>query len=126
MKNKDKRLYDFAIIIRNQRLDLGYSSAEKFSYANGINRSVYQRWENGEDLNLSSLLRLCELLGLSASDLFRMWEECNEKMPKTRMQLRLEELKRQVAEEDNIKYQKKNNSPDKKNGSDEINSSDKE
>ncbi len=42
------------------------------------------------------------------------------------MQLRLEELKRQVAEEDNIKYQKKNNSPDKKNGSDEINNSDKE
>lgn len=111
MKNKDKRLYDFAIIIRNQRLDLGYSSAEKFSYAHGINRSVYQRWENGEDLNLSSLLRLCELLGLSASDLFRMWEECNEKMPKTRMQLRLEELKREVAEEDKRNYEKKNIKP---------------
>ncbi len=100
MKNKDKRLYDLALIIRNQRIELGYSSAEKFSYAHGINRSVYQRWENGEDLNLSSLLRLCDLLGLSASDLFRMWEECNEKMPKTRLHQRLIDLKNEMKNEE--------------------------
>lgn len=95
MKEKDKRLYDFAVIIRNQRISLGYTSAEKFSLAHGINRSVYQRWENGEDLNLSSLLRLCEIIGIGASDLFRMWEECNDRMPKTRLQIRLDELRQQ-------------------------------
>jgi transcriptional regulator with XRE-family HTH domain len=103
MKEKDKRLYDFAVIIRNQRIRLGFSSAEKFSVQNGINRSVYQRWENGEDLNISSLLRLCDILGLSASDLFRLWEQCNDKMPKTKMQKRIDELKAEIHEEDKAK-----------------------
>ena len=101
MKEKDKRLYDFAVILRNQRINLGFSSAEKFSNEHGINRSVYQRWENGEDLNLSSLLKLCEILGLSASDLFIMWEKCNDRMPKTRLQIRLEQIKKEIREEDN-------------------------
>lgn len=106
MKSKDKRLYDFAVIIRNQRLEMGYSSAEKFSNTHGINRSVYQRWESGEDLNLSSLLRLCDIMGISVSDLFIVWEKCNEKMPKTRKHLKLLELKEQLAAEEEEEYKK--------------------
>lgn len=82
MKNKDTRLYDFAVIIRNIRISQGYNSAEKFATDHGLNRSVYQRWENGEDLNLSSLLRLLELFGISGSDLFSKWESINDEMPK--------------------------------------------
>ncbi len=103
MKSKDKRLYDLAVIIRNQRIELGYSSAEKFSNANGINRSVYQRWESGEDLNLSSLLRLCDIIGISASDLFKMCEKCNAKMPKTRLHQHYIELREEIRKEDKEK-----------------------
>lgn len=99
MKSKDKRLYDLALILRNQRIDLGYTSAEKFSNAHGINRSVYQRWESGEDLNITSLLRLCEIIGMSASDLFKAWEECNAKMPRTKMDERYMQLKRALEDE---------------------------
>jgi transcriptional regulator with XRE-family HTH domain len=99
-KIKDKRLYDLALVLRRLRQDLGYSSAEKFSNANGLNRSVYQRWESGEDLNITSLIRLCEILEISASDLFRMWEKCNEKMPKTQRHYLLEILRDELRLED--------------------------
>mgnify|MGYP000022396378 FL=1 len=82
MKSKDTRLYDLAYLIRNRRLELGYTSAEKFSNEKGINRSVYQRWESGEDLNLTSFLKLCDMHHISASALFIKWEQANRLMPK--------------------------------------------
>ena len=65
-----------------------YKSAEydlkeqKFSNEKGINRSVYQRWESGEDLNLTSFLKLCDMHHISASALFIKWEQANRLMPK--------------------------------------------
>ncbi len=82
MKTKDTRLYDLAYLIRNRRLELGYTSVEKFSNEKGINRSVYQRWESGEDLNLTSFLKLCDMHHISASTLFIKWEQANRLMPK--------------------------------------------
>ncbi len=87
MKCKDNRLYDLAVIIRRTRVEMGYSSAEKFSNEKGINRSVYQRWESGEDLNITSFLRLCEMFSLSASELIQSWENRNDFMPKSKQQL---------------------------------------
>lgn len=86
-KRKDRRLIDLSIIIRKKRIAMGYNSAEKFAIDKGLNRSVYQRWENGEDLNISSLLRLLSLLGLSASELFREWEDMNDDMPQAQQNL---------------------------------------
>ncbi|MEY2800040.1 MAG: hypothetical protein RI934_1028 [Bacteroidota bacterium] len=82
MKTKDTRLYDLAYLIRMRRIELGYSSAEKFSNEKGINRSVYQRWESGEDLNLTSFLKLCDMHHISASALLLKWEQTNRLMPK--------------------------------------------
>lgn len=72
---------DMACIIRNRRIELGYTSGEKFAYQNKLNRSVYQRWENGEDLNVTSLIRLLDILKMSGKTLFEKWEKAREDMP---------------------------------------------
>lgn len=84
LKKKDGRLIEFSVIIRRKRIELGYNNAEIFANHHGLNRSVYQRWENGEDLNLSSLLRLLEVLEMKGSELFEKWEERCEVMPPQR------------------------------------------
>lgn len=81
MAVRDKRFFDLASIIRKRRLELGYKSAEKFAYDNNLNRSVYQRWENAEDLNVTSLIKLLYTLRMSASTLFEKWEQVSDSMP---------------------------------------------
>jgi|688.fasta_scaffold126541_2 transcriptional regulator with XRE-family HTH domain len=78
---RDKRFFDLASIIRKRRVELGYKSAEKFAYDNNLNRSVYQRWENAEDLNVTSLIKLLYTLKMSASTLFEKWEKVSDDMP---------------------------------------------
>lgn len=80
-KKKDKRLGDFSAIIRRRRVELGHNNAELLANKHNVNRSVYQRWENGEDLNLTSLLKLLEMLEMKGSELFELWENRNENMP---------------------------------------------
>ncbi len=81
MKKKDVRLHEFSVVIRKRRLELGYTNAEMFANHHGLNRSVYQRWENGEDLNLSSLLKLLEILEMKGSEFFEQLEKRSELMP---------------------------------------------
>jgi ribosome-binding protein aMBF1 (putative translation factor) len=80
-KAKDKRLKDFSAIIRKRRFEMGHLNAEILANKHKLNRSVYQRWENGEDMNLSSLLKLLEVLEMKGSELFEIWEEKNREMP---------------------------------------------
>lgn len=93
--NKDRRLMDMACIIRNRRIELGYTSGEKFANKHKLNRSVYQRWENGEDLNLTSLIKLLDILKMSGKTLFEKWENSRADMPRD---FDINEL-RMVAEE---------------------------
>ncbi len=108
--NKDRRLMDMACIIRNRRIELGYNSGEKFANKHKLNRSVYQRWENGEDLNVTSLIKLLEILKMSGKTLFEKWENSRTDMPRD---FDINEL-RMVAEEkepyekvEKVKKQKK-------------------
>lgn len=48
----------------------GYSNYEQFAFSNDINRSQYNRYENGEDLRLSSLLKVLKALGISLKEFF--------------------------------------------------------
>jgi DNA-binding XRE family transcriptional regulator len=56
--------------IKSLRIKMGYSSYEQFAYENEMSRSQYGRYENGQDLRLTTLLRLVEIFGLSLSDFF--------------------------------------------------------
>ncbi len=57
------------IKIRNRRLELGFKSAEQFAYDNKISRSTYERIERGEDMRLSTFLKVAECLKLNPKDL---------------------------------------------------------
>ena len=100
--NKDKRLMDMACIIRNRRIELGFTSGEKFAHEHKLNRSVYQRWENGEDLNLTSFIRLLDNLKMSGKTFFEKWEKARPDMPQDSEM----EILRIVAEEKET-YKKK-------------------
>lgn len=67
----DNRLPDLAYKIRQRRYELGYKSGETFAKEKGINRSIYQRWEQGYDMNMSSYLRLCDALLVDPADFLK-------------------------------------------------------
>ncbi len=56
--------------IKELRIKKGYSNAEFFAYDHRINRSQYGKYERGEDLRFSSLLRIIEIHGLTLKDFF--------------------------------------------------------
>ena len=49
-------------LIKQARIEKGYTSAEHFANEHKISRSAYQRWESGKEMNISSFFYLCECL----------------------------------------------------------------
>lgn len=56
--------------IKALRKAKGYSNYEQFAFTHDINRSQYGRYENGEDLRFSSLLKVLTALDISLKDFF--------------------------------------------------------
>lgn len=56
--------------IKQLRIKKGYTSYEIFAFENGINRAQFGRYERGEDLRYSSLLKVCGALGVTIKDFF--------------------------------------------------------
>lgn len=56
--------------IKALRKAKGFQNYEQFAYQNDINRSQYGRYENGEDLRFSSLLRVLKALDISLAEFF--------------------------------------------------------
>lgn len=56
--------------IRKLRIEKGYSNAEIFAYENDISRTQYARYEKGEDLQFTSLLKVLNGLDISLKDFF--------------------------------------------------------
>jgi transcriptional regulator with XRE-family HTH domain len=56
--------------IKELRLEAGYSAADKFAYENEIGRSQYAAWEAGQDMRMSSLLRVLKVHKMSIEDFF--------------------------------------------------------
>jgi transcriptional regulator with XRE-family HTH domain len=56
--------------IKQLRIKKGYSSYEVFAFENGISRAQFGRYERGEDLRYSSLLKVVKALGISVKDFF--------------------------------------------------------
>lgn len=52
------------------RLKAGYSSAEKFAYEIEIGRTQYGNYERGQDMKISSLLRILAFHQLPIEDFF--------------------------------------------------------
>ena len=56
--------------IKQLRVRRGYTSYEIFAFENGINRAQFGRYERGEDLRYSSLLKVCDALGVTIKEFF--------------------------------------------------------
>lgn len=56
--------------IKQLRIAKGYTNAEFFAYDHKINRSQYGKYERGEDLRFSSLVRIIQIHNLSLPEFF--------------------------------------------------------
>jgi transcriptional regulator with XRE-family HTH domain len=62
-------LYKINIKIRNRRIELGYNSAEQFAFENKLNRSTYQRVEQGKNMTLETLVKVAQALKTDIKEL---------------------------------------------------------
>jgi len=66
----EKELSKLGDRIKQLRIKKGYTSYEIFAFENGINRAQFGRYERGEDLRYSSLLKVCNALGITVKEFF--------------------------------------------------------
>ncbi len=56
--------------IRSLRIAKGFKNYEIFAYEHDLSRSQYGRYERGEDLRYSSLLKVVRALGMTMEEFF--------------------------------------------------------
>jgi transcriptional regulator with XRE-family HTH domain len=56
--------------IRSLRIKKGYNNYESFAYEHDIARAQYGKYEKGENITYTSLLRVIKALDLSVKDFF--------------------------------------------------------
>lgn len=56
--------------MRELRKKKGFTSYDQFAYASNLNRSQIGRYETGEDMYFSSLLKVVDALGLTLKEFF--------------------------------------------------------
>ena len=66
----DKQLKNLGQRIRQIRKAKGFSNYEKFAYQHDFNRSSYGRFESGEDIRFSSLLRVLDAFDMTLEEFF--------------------------------------------------------
>lgn len=69
-KLPNKELVKLGKRIRELRIKKGYSNYETFAYDHNIPRAQFGRYEQGEDLRYSSLLRVVKALGVTMEEFF--------------------------------------------------------
>jgi transcriptional regulator with XRE-family HTH domain len=63
-------LREFGSRLKEARIAAGYSSAQLFAFALGVEAHAYRHWERGRSQpDLSTLQRMCLILDVSANDL---------------------------------------------------------
>lgn len=56
--------------IKELRIQQGYSNYETFAFKHEISRTQYGRYEKGEDLRFTSLMKLIRAFGLTPEEFF--------------------------------------------------------
>ena len=74
LKDKDnlnkEELNKLGIRIKSLRIKQGYSNYENFAFEKDIPRAQFGRYEKGEDLRYSSLLKVIKAFGLTLEEFF--------------------------------------------------------
>lgn len=66
----EKALKQIGERIKQLRQERGYTSYEYFAYEHDIARSQFGRYEKGEDLRFSSLVKVINAFGISIEEFF--------------------------------------------------------
>ncbi len=67
---KQKDLDWLANRLRTLRKAKGYTNYEYFAYENGIPRAQYGRYENGQDIRYSTLMKIIRAFDMTAEEFF--------------------------------------------------------
>jgi len=67
----DIQLQNLANRLKELRSKKGYSNYEQFAFDNELPRAQYGRYEKGQDLRFSSLLKVLKALDISLEEFFR-------------------------------------------------------
>jgi hypothetical protein len=75
MRGDDKKLPNEDLVrlgnrIRSLRIRKGYTNYEYFAFEHNIPRAQFGRYEKGEDLRYTSLLKVIQALGISLQEFF--------------------------------------------------------
>lgn len=65
-----QQLENLAKRLRELRKEKGYSNYEQFAFEHELPRAQYGRYEKGEDLRFSSLLKVLKAMNISLKDFF--------------------------------------------------------
>lgn len=68
--NTEEEIQKLAKRIRQLRIQKGYSSYEYFAYDHNISRAQFGRYEKGEDLRFSSLIRIVNAFDMTLQEFF--------------------------------------------------------
>jgi Helix-turn-helix. len=68
--NIDQQLKQIGERIRAIRKAKGFSNYEQFAFQHEFNRSSYSRFERGEDMRMSSLLRVLDAFDITLQEFF--------------------------------------------------------
>lgn len=69
-KKPGKDVQKLAKRIKSLRIKAGYSNYEYFAYDNNLPRAQYGRYEKGEDIRFSSLVKITKAFKMSLSEFF--------------------------------------------------------
>lgn len=69
-KKNNPEIQKLASRIRSIRKKLGYSNADFFAYENELVRSQYGRYETGEDMRFTSLMKIIKAFKMTPTEFF--------------------------------------------------------
>ena len=69
-QSTQKQINNLGVRIKSLRKKKGYKNYEQFAFKNDLSRSQYWRYEKGEDLRFSSLLKVLKALDISLEEFF--------------------------------------------------------
>jgi transcriptional regulator with XRE-family HTH domain len=70
LPNTEESLKNLGERIKSLRIKKGYTSYEYFAYEHDISRAQFGRYERGEDLRFSSLLRVIQAFDMTLDEFF--------------------------------------------------------
>ena len=66
----EEQLQKLGARIKSLRIQRGYTSYEYFAYEHEISRAQFGRYEQGQDLRVSSLIKIVNAFGMTLQEFF--------------------------------------------------------